>query len=463
MSALTSASVIVVGLGPGDPDLRTIATERILATAPRVILRTRVHPGLADLADDPRVSACDDLYEQAQSFDEVYESIAARVVEAARETGTVVYAVPGHPLVGERSVPLVVSRATQAGLEVSVLDAVSFIDSAIAAADIDPLMAGLQIVDAEQIARSVESEPYDAGTLGIDPSRAVLIGQVYSTHLASIVKIGLGHIFPDDHPIAVVTAAGVLGSASILHMPLHELDRTAVNHLTSVVIFPLPSLDSVRSPDALPRIVARLRAPGGCPWDREQSHESLRDAVLEEAYETVDAIEAGDMTGLAEELGDLLLLVTMHAQLAEEEGTFRLEDVYEGIGRKLIRRHPHVFADAIAATPDAVIATWDGVKAAERKAAGSQPRLDHPLDKLPRSMSPLRKAVSSLAPRTALLIAPTPESSAPILAAVRELIDRGIDPERALEYALRQEFESHPSGAAAPVAEVGVNNLRGEE
>ena len=136
----------------------------------------------------------------------------------------------------------------------------------------------------------------------------------------------------------------------------------------------MASLEAVRSPESLIRTVARLRAPGGCPWDREQTPGSLRNAVLEEAYEVVDAIDAGDNGGLAEELGDLLLLVAMQAQIAEENGAFRVEDVFEGINRKLIRRHPHVFGSISATTPDAVIATWEGVKERSGRRKATLPR-----------------------------------------------------------------------------------------
>lgn len=115
--------------------------------------------------------------------------------------------------------------------------------------------------------------------------------------------------------------------------------------------------------------MARLRAPGGCPWDRAQTHSSLRPYLLEEAYETLDAIDAGDPERLKEELGDLLLQVVFHAQMAAETGAFTIDNVVAGLAEKLIRRHPHVFGTATAATPDAVVTRWEAIKEAERAKA----------------------------------------------------------------------------------------------
>src|SRR6478609_2621012 len=130
--------------------------------------------------------------------------------------------------------------------------------------------------------------------------------------------------------------------------------------------------EMIDAPDAgrqlarLRAIMHRLRAPGGCPWDAEQTHASLVPHLIEEAYETVDTIQRGDHEHLKEELGDLLLQVVFHSELAEEAGHFTLDDVARGISEKLVRRHPHVFATSDAATPDAVLRQWDEIKRAEK-------------------------------------------------------------------------------------------------
>ena len=449
----------IVGLGPGDPSLRTLGTQRVLDAADQIVLRTRVHPGLDDLCGDPRVSDCDDLYQTAAAFDSLYETIADRVLALAK-AGPVVYAVPGHPRFAERTVPLIVARARSAGIPCDVLDAVSFLDATIAALGADPIAAGMQLVDAEWLASIVDAEPFSAGQLALDPTRPILVAQVYNRELAAAAKIALSRLIPDEHTVILVTAAGIPGQQSTKTLKLHELDRQEVAHLTSLWVPPLAPLAATRSPQTLTRIVARLRAPGGCPWDREQSHASLREAIIEEAYETVDAIDDDDMAGLAEELGDLVLLVAMQAQIAEEEGSFRIEDVNDEVSRKLVRRHPHVFGEIVAETPDAVIATWEGVKAVERAANGAPPVEKGPYDRLPRAMPPLRKAIELLAPRATLRGPSDAGEGAALLQAIETLLEQGVDPERALEEVLRARAAQGDSSNGSEAVEIMTS--RGE-
>ena len=135
----------------------------------------------------------------------------------------------------------------------------------------------------------------------------------------------------------------------------------------------LPPLDNLASPHGMAAISARLRAPDGCPWDRKQTHASLRPFALEEAYELVDAIERGTPADLAEELGDLFLQVILHAQLAAEDGTFDLTDVYRTLGAKIVRRHPHVFGDVEVRDAAEVLRNWEAIKADERTDSGAAP------------------------------------------------------------------------------------------
>jgi tetrapyrrole methylase family protein / MazG family protein len=454
--------IIIIGLGPGNPELRTVGAQRALDAADRIILRTRVHPGLEDLAGDPRVTDCDDLYESAGDFDDLYPAIADRVLGTARSSGAVVFAVPGHPRFGEKSVPLIEAGARNLDIPVDVLNAVSFVEVTFGALEIDPIAHGLQVVDAEQLAAKIDADPFASGQLGVDPSRPLLVAQLYNRDLASAVKLALSRVYPDEHSVTLVRAAGIPGGQVTSELPLHALDRQDVDHLTSLWIPQLAPLEAVRSPESLPRIVARLRAPGGCPWDREQTPGTLRNAVLEEAYEVVDAIDSGDSAGLSEELGDLLLLITMQAQIAEENGAFRMEDVFEGISRKLIRRHPHVFGSVTATTPDEVVATWEGVKAIERAERGDVAAKRNPIDRLPRAMPVTRKIVETLAPRVSLAAPPDPGAGEELLAAVRALIERGLDPELALEASLRTWLEQGTADSrSSAVAE--IETVRGRE
>ena len=380
----------------------------------------------------------------------------------ARSGQNVVFAVPGHPRFGEKSVPLIEAGARDLGIPVDALDAVSFIDATSGAVQFDPLAEGLQVTDAEELAATVNADPFASGRLGIDPTRPLLVGQLYNRGLASATKIGLSRLYPDEHLVILVQAAGVSGNEAVRNVRLHALDRHDVDHLTSLWVPPMEPLDAVRSPETLTRIVAHLRAPGGCPWDREQTPETLRNQVLEEAYEVVDAIDAGNQGGLVEELGDLLLLITMQAQMAEESGAFLIEDVFEGVSRKLIRRHPHVFGSDSAATPDAVIATWEGVKAIERAEKGEPPTKQHPIDRLPRAMPITRKIVEILAPRTSLASPDDPDAGNELLDAVRVLIERGLDPDVALEASLRKLIDQQIGGSAGS-AVAGIEGMQGRE
>ncbi|MGI9253581.1 MAG: MazG nucleotide pyrophosphohydrolase domain-containing protein, partial [Thermomicrobiales bacterium] len=336
-------TISIAGVGPGDPGAITLAATAAFARAERIILRTAIHPGLS-IDRDPRARTCDDLYATGATFEQVYSTIVERVLEAARQAiGEIVYVVPGHPRFGERTVDLLLERAAAEGIPVTILPAVSYLDAIVSAIGSDPMADGLQLLDALDLSAAIEADPFSGGQFAIDPTRPLLVAQVYDRQSASAAKLRLARTYPDDHAVIVITAAGVPGEERISSHALFELDRLPVDHLTSVWLPPIGDLDAVRSPGALQRIAARLRRPDGCPWDRKQSHASLRQAVLEEAYEVVDAIDADDPGNLAEELGDLLLQVALHSQIAEEAGEFTLEDVYDQVNAKLVLLHPQVF------------------------------------------------------------------------------------------------------------------------
>jgi tetrapyrrole methylase family protein / MazG family protein len=428
------STLTVVGLGPGNPAQRTLEAAAVLETATKIVLRTAVHPGLDDFANDPRVSSCDDLYESAASFDELYSAIAGRVLAAARE-GDVVFAVPGHPLIGERAVTRLLANAAAAGITIRIVVGVSAIDAVAAALQCDPMADEAQLIDAAELQRFVDNEPFNGALPDLSPLRPILLSQVYSAAIASAAKLALGRLYPDDHPIVIVSAAGIAHTQQVTHCRLFELDRRPVDHLTSVWIPRMESLAATRWPLSLHHIAARLRAPNGCPWDREQTYESLRRTVIEEAYEVASAIDEGDPQHLADELGDLLLHVAMQAQIGEEAGDFSIGDVYDHVNRKLVRRHPHVFGEVTANTADEVVTTWDAVKAKER--AGQEIPED-PFDRLPRSMPVTLRVAKVL--RKGAVINDTGNASDPgqkLLKAVQLATAAGLDPDVELERAYR--------------------------
>ena len=343
------STLLIVGLGPGSPALLTQETRQALDSAPRVILRTRHHPTVAALSKQSAGwQDCDDLYQQELGFDAVYAAIAERVLTSALAEPTV-FAVPGHPLVAERSVTAILAAAEGRGVSVRILPALSFADLAAVALRID--LGAVQLCDALD--------------LRIDAQRPALISQVFDRDATTALKLRLLDSYPAGHEITVLSALGTAEEA-MRTAPLSELDHRPFGFLDCLYVPALAALDDVRRFDGLAYVIERLHAPGGCPWDRVQTHGSLRPHLLEESYEALEAIDSGDPARLTEELGDVLLQVLMHAAVAERLEEFTFADVAEQITRKLIRRHPHVFGEATASTSDEVYQNWEALKQAEK-------------------------------------------------------------------------------------------------
>lgn len=346
--------ITIVGLGPGDPNQLTLEAQRILQGAGEVYLRTRHHPTVASLPTGPSLHFFDHLYEEKETFVEVYDEIARRILALGRRPEGVVYAVPGHPLVGEASVQRILALAKQRKIGVHVVEGLSFIESVLTCLGLDAL-AGLQIVDATELAAL--HHPC------LNPDLPALIAQLYDQPLASDVKLTLMNLYPDEHPVTLVRGAST-NQAQTLVIPLHKLDRQpGIDHLTSLYV---PSLPQPSSLETFQDTIARLRAPGGCPWDREQTHRSLRPHLLEESYEALAALDANDTDALREELGDLLLQIVLQAQIAVEAGEFSLAQVIEGVDAKIKHRHPHVFGDAEVADVAEVLHNWEEIKREEK-------------------------------------------------------------------------------------------------
>jgi tetrapyrrole methylase family protein / MazG family protein len=221
-------------------------------------------------------------------------------------------------------------------------------------------------------------------------SRPALVCQIYNRRVASELKLSLMERYPANHPITLVQAAGVAGNEQLSTLPLHELDHSdALDHLTSAYIPALAPLADIQSADGLAYIIARLLGPYGCPWDREQTPQSLRSTMLAETHEVLEAIDAGDSHALAEELGDVLLNILMQAEIARQTGDFGPQDVYAAITTKLVRRHPHVFGDRIVADSGEVLRNWEAIKQAENTEKGKQRGT---LDGIPASLPALASA-----------------------------------------------------------------------
>jgi tetrapyrrole methylase family protein/MazG family protein len=502
--------VVVCGLGPGGPDLVTPITTAAIARVPQRFVRTARHPAASAVGD---AVAFDDLYQRAERIDEVYPAIVEALAVAAREHGEVLYAVPGSPVVAERTVELLV---TDDRVEVELLPALSFVDLAWVRLGVDPVERGVRLVDGHRFA--VES----AGERG-----PLLVGQCDDLDVLSEIKLAVGDVVdagiadrrgadavgseamgsderrmresvPDPEPIAsssarrnpsprpgtghqdevpTVTVLQRLGlpDEHVVDVPWYDLDRTvAPDHLTSVYV-PALAAPVAGEVAAFAEVVRRLRAE--CPWDREQTHQSLRRHLLEEAYEVLEAIDRLDVDAgegfddLEEELGDLLFQVVFHATLAAEEGRFTLADVARGISAKLVSRHPHVFGDASAADADEVAARWEQLKKAEKGR-------DSVMDGIPAALPALlfaskvqKKAASQGVDWQTLLDggvaapdgsgpaagrgapgtgAPVTEAGRRLLALVDEVRSAGDDPETELRIAAEQVRDRYRAREAGP-------------
>jgi tetrapyrrole methylase family protein / MazG family protein len=392
--------IIVVGLGPGRWEDLTIEAREVLGAASLVICRTLRHPTVDALRlrrPDLALESFDELYERAESFAALYPQMAERLLERAEGLlpgETLVYAVPGHPLIAEESVRRLRAQGPERGVTVRVVAGLSFLEPVCAALDMDPLERDLQLLDATLLA----DLPAAALMGTVLPTRPALIAQAYNRRLASGVKLALSELYPDDWEVAVVRWASLPGAEVVERMPLLDLDRGEhADHLTTIYVPPLPPLAATRAPEGLRYVTWRLRAPDGCPWDREQTHQSLRKYVLEEAYEVAEVLDEWDGSPevaehLAEELGDLLLQVYLQSEIADQEDLFHIGDVYQAVTEKLIRRHPHVFGDVTVRDASHVVRNWEAIKREERVAKGTDVQVESALHGVPKSAPALYQA-----------------------------------------------------------------------
>ena len=340
--------MVVVGLGPAGPDLVTQATVDTLAGIERRYVRTTRHPAAALVVD---AVSFDSVYDTAATLEAVYSTIAETLLASAAKHGDVVYAVPGSPAVAERSVDLLRTKAADADVDVEILPALSFLDLAWARLGVDPLAAGVRLVDGHRF--GIEA----AGERG-----PLLVAQCDTRFVLSEMKLAVD----DEGGEPVVTVVQRLGlpDEAVFPVAWSDLDRSfEPDHLTSIYVPQLHAPVAVELA-RFHHLVRTLRER--CPWDREQTHQSLTPYLLEESYEVMEAIDSGDPDHLEEELGDLLFQVYFHSVIAEQSGEFTLADVAAGIHDKLERRHPHVFADVAVDGADEVVANWESIKKTEK-------------------------------------------------------------------------------------------------
>jgi len=372
--AASRPRIVVVGLGPGGRQHVTVETLDQIERVTHRYLRTRIHP-TADLVGE--ATSFDELYERADTFDDVYAAIADALVAAAGEHGEILYAVPGSPLVLERTVRTLRDRAE---IVCDVRPAMSFLDVVWSRLGIDPIEAGARLVDGHDFAVAA------AGERG-----PLLVAHTHANWVLSDIKLAVEGA-DGSEPVTILRALGT-PDEQIVETTWSELDRTIeADHLTSIWI---PELAAPVGAEYVRfhQLTRTLREQ--CPWDIEQTHDSLVPYLLEESYEVVDAIAGLDADDpstdehLIEELGDLLYQIEFHATIAEQEGRFTIADVASGIHDKLVRRHPHVFGDLAGSDldTDEVLSNWDAIKRAEKQRTSI-------FDGIPRSMPALSYAAT---------------------------------------------------------------------
>jgi tetrapyrrole methylase family protein/MazG family protein len=347
-------SIVILGLGPGPWDKVTLEAKQVLDNAEEVLLRTTQHPTVDHLPGHLRLSSFDQLYETNPNHEDLAQTIAADVISLGKRPEGIIYAVPGHPLMGEPSVPLIMASAGDAGITIRIIDGLSFLEPALALLKLDPFDKGFQIVDAHH--------PH------LDPTKPALVSQIYDRSLLDKLKDNLLEIFPENHSVSIIHSPGTTEQERVSSVPLHTLDEVSdITHLSCLYLPPLVQEEHLKGFNTLVHIMATLRSPEGCPWDREQTHDSLKPHLLQESYEVVEALDKKDLDKLCEELGDLLMQIAFHAQLASETGDFTVGDVLKSINTKLLRRHPHVFGDAEASDAAQVSHRWNEIKREERE------------------------------------------------------------------------------------------------
>jgi len=370
-----SGTITIIGLGFGDPELLTIKANRALESPTPLFLRTEKHPVAQKLRKKNRAfTSFDHLYNTKENFEEVYASIVEILLLEA-EKGAVLYGVPGNPFGSDLSVLKLVQSLKEKGIDYQIIAGVSDIDAAfnhLHVLETD----GLQIVDPTRIK-----------DFSVDPKTAVLVAPLDNRHLASEVKLWLMQVYDDETQVTMLQHSETESETLTMPMPLYQIDQQEVYDHQTLLYVP-KDVKNLKHFDRLLEVMQVLRSPEGCPWDREQTHQSLKPYVVEEAYEVLDAIESKDLDNLIEELGDLLFQIVFHAELGRESRKFNIGDVIEQVNQKMISRHPHVFDKKEKMTSDDVLTNWEDIKMKEKETT----TIGEEMDRIPKAFTALLEA-----------------------------------------------------------------------
>ncbi len=368
------AEIILLGLGPSEAKYLTREAWEIINSVDELWVRTDQHPSVREFPKDLKIYSFNALFQNKSSIHKIYDTIAHKITQLGKRQQGVVYAMPGQPTIGDVTSLQIIKLAQEENIPIKIVSGLPLFEhsSIISDTKINPPS---RIIDAYELI-SYRTAPYPL-------NEPLLISQIYDQTIAAQVKNNLMAGYPKTHPVTVI------------HLTLisEQINLSEIDHLQSWNVQSLlfiPALAHGTSFEHFQEIIARLRAPDGCPWDREQTHESLRQHLIEETYEVVDAIDSQDLIKMREEFGDLLLQIVLNVQIATENDAFTMAEVIEGIHDKIIRRHPHVFGDISVNGVDDVLKNWEKLKAAEREKKGEKNK--SLLDGVPLSMPALSQA-----------------------------------------------------------------------
>lgn len=342
--------IYVVGLGPGSEDSLTLGAIKRIESGKKNFVRTENHPTIKYFKDrNIGYESYDYLYDKEEDFESVYATIVQNLKAELSKEEEINYFVPGNPFVAEKTVELLFKEEN---LDIEIVSGMSFLEPMIEIVKRDPI-DGLKLIDGSTI-----------DSLVIDINSDTIITQVYNQRIVTDVKITLSEIYGDEHMVWLIDNGGIKEEEQVHNIPIYKLDQIMeVGHLSSIFV---PKIDKnskkVFDFNDIMGIMRLLRGEDGCPWDRQQSHSSIRQSLIEEAYEVVDAIDSDDVDNIIEELGDLLYQIVFHAQIGYEHGEFNPIDITSSLANKLIFRHPHVFKEKSMVNSEEVVYNWNEIK-----------------------------------------------------------------------------------------------------
>lgn len=366
-------TIQIIGLGAGNRDDLTVKAYKALSENIPTFARTERHPAVKELKKEINIECFDNFFEKYETFDEVYEKMADKIVESANTYGKINYCIAGSPYYGDIVTKKLLNEYKDQ-ISIIIIDGMSFLDKCIK-------LSGFSDYKSIKVLDCLEADEFS-----FDINSLNIVTQVYDHEMASQLKLILMETYSDDSYILNIDVL----KENVEKTPLYMLDQEKkYGFSTYFCVLPIEiSKNTVYNVTNLCRIVKILRGPDGCPWDRKQTHESIRQHVVEEAYEVVDAIDNDDIDNLIEELGDLLFQVVFHAEIGSEEGYFNLNDIITNLCKKMYFRHPHVFGDIKADNVDEALQNWETSKHKEKKLNTYTDNLKN----VPKALSPLSRS-----------------------------------------------------------------------